>query len=147
MKIDASGSVRTGAARRKPRVNGGSGDFAAHMNAPAKSQTPTASGTPQISSVGALVALQASGDFGADAAEVDRAEDLLDQLDLIRVGILTGSMPGATLQNIVQRLAQRRTEGVEPRLAALIDEIELRARVELAKLSFNQVSGTAGRVV
>ncbi len=70
-------------------------------------------------------------------AGVNRAEELLDQLDRIRVGILTGGISGATLQNIVNRLAKRRSDGVEPRLAALIDEIELRARVELAKLSIN----------
>lgn len=137
MKIDASGSVRTNATRRKSGAGSVAGDFAAHMNGPAKAHTPAVSAPTQISSVGALVALQASADFGNDAAEIDRAEDLLDQLDRIRVGILTGSMSGATLQNIVQRLSQRRTEGVEPRLAALIDEIELRARVELAKLSVN----------
>ena len=109
------------------------------MSGPAKAQAPAVSGTTQIASVGALVALQASTGFGSDtaAAEIDRAEDLLDHLDRIRVGILTGGISGATLQNIVNRLAQRRSDGVEPRLTALIDEIELRARVELAKLSMN----------
>lgn len=139
MKIDGTGSLRANAARRKGGAAAAAGDFAGHMSGLTKAQTPAVSGTTQIASVGALIALQASTGFGNDsgAAELDRAEDLLDQLDRIRVGILTGSMSGTTLQNIVKRLAQRRTDGVEPRLAALIDEIELRARVELAKLSMN----------
>ncbi|MEP4377545.1 MAG: flagellar assembly protein FliX [Alphaproteobacteria bacterium] len=139
MKIAGTGSLRSNAPRRRGGTDAAAGDFAGHMNGPEKAQTPAVSGTTQIASVGALVALQASGGFGSDsaAAEIDRAGDLLDQLDRIRVGILTGGISGATLQNIVQRLAQRRTEGVEPRLAALIDEIELRARVEIAKLSMN----------
>jgi len=137
MKIVGTGSLRTNATRRKGGATAAAGDFAGHMSGPTKAQAPAVSGTTQVASVGALVALQAAGSFGADpgAAEIDRAEDLLDQLDRIRVGILTGSISGATLQNIVIRLAQRRTDAVEPRLAALIDEIELRARVELAKLS------------
>lgn len=139
MKIDGTGSLRTNATRRKGGAAPASGDFAGHLSGATKTSTPAVSGANQITSVGALVALQASGNLDADphAVELDRAEDLLDQLDRIRLGILTGGMSGATLQNIVRRLAQRRTDGVEPRLASLIDEIELRARVELAKLSVN----------
>lgn len=139
MKIAGTGSLRSNATRRKGGADPAAGDFAGHMTGPAKAQSPAVSGTAQIASVGALVALQASTSFGNDsaAAEIDRAGDLLDQLDRIRVGILTGGISGATLQGIVNRLAQRRTDGVEPRLAALTDEIELRARVELAKLAVN----------
>ena len=139
MKIAGTGSLRSNTTRRKSGADAAAGNFAGHMSGPAKAQAPAVSGTTQIASVGALVALQASTGFGSDtaAAEIDRAEDLLDHLDRIRVGILTGGISGATLQNIVNRLAQRRSDGVEPRLVALIDEIELRARVELAKLSMN----------
>lgn len=139
MKIAGSGSIRSNATRRKGGTAPAAGEFAGHMSGAAKTQTPAVSGTTQVASVGALVALQDSSGFGGDtgAVEIDRAEKLLDQLDRIRVGILTGSISSATLQNIVNRLAQRRTDGVEPRLAALVDEIELRARVELAKLSMN----------
>jgi len=139
MKIAGTGSLRNNATRRKRGADAAAGDFAGHMKGPAKAQQPAVSGSTQVASVGALVALQASTGFGSDraAAEINRAEDLLDQLDRIRVGILTGGISGATLQNIVTRLARRRSDGVEPRLAALIDEIELRARVELAKLSVN----------
>lgn len=139
MKIAGSGSPRTNATRRKAGTAPAAGEFAGHMSGPAKAQTPAVSGTTQVASVGALIALQDSSGFGGSpgTAEIDRAEDLLVQLDSIRVGILTGRVSGPTLQNIVRRLAQRRTDGVEPRLAALVDEIELRARVELAKLSMN----------
>jgi len=139
MKIAGTGSLRSNASRRKGGAAPAAGDFAGHMSGPAKTQTPAVSGSTQVASVGALVALQDTSGFGGDpaAAEIDRAENLLDQLDRIRLGILTGSMSGAALQNIVKNLAERRADGVEPRLAALVDEIELRARVELAKLSMN----------
>lgn len=68
---------------------------------------------------------------------MDRAEHLLDRLDQIRVGLLTGSMSRGVLTSIIYRLEERRHEGVDPRLVALIYEIELRAKVELAKPSMN----------
>jgi hypothetical protein len=39
------------------------------------------------------------------------------------------------LTSVIPLLEERRLDGVDPRLVALIDEIELRAKVELAKLS------------
>jgi hypothetical protein len=44
------------------------------------------------------------GARGASGKEVERAEDLLDRLDQIRVGLLTGSMSRGTLNSIVARL-------------------------------------------
>lgn len=141
MKIDGAGPVRTNATRRKPGADGAAaGDFASHMAGTSQAPTPApVSGAAQIGSVDALIALQTGdeGSAGNPRHELSRAEDLLDRLDQVRVGILTGRMSQVTLNDIVSRLEDRRREGVEPRLAALIDEIELRAKVELAKLSMN----------
>ena len=138
MKINGSGSVRTNAPRRKSGAAGGSdGEFASHLGGVQKSATSSVSGASQIASVEALIALQSSGDAtqSSNGVEIDRAEDILDRLDQIRVGILTGGMSRGNLTSIVQRLEERRRDGVDPRLESLIDEIELRAKVELAKLS------------
>lgn len=138
MKINGPGSVRTSAPRRKSGAEGAAaGEFASHMGTVQQSVGSSVSGAPQIASVGALIALQSTGDVtqSANGREVDRAEDLLDSLDQIRVGILTGSMSRGSLTAIVHRLDERRREGVDPRLVSLIDDIELRAKVELAKLS------------
>lgn len=138
MKIDGAGSVRTNAPRRKNGVDhAGEGDFAAQLGATSKKTAAAVSGSPQIASVEALIALQESGDAlrSGQEEELERAEDLLDRLDRIRVGILTGSVSRGDLMSLVTRLEARRRDGVEPRLANLIDEIETRAKVELAKLS------------
>lgn len=138
MKIDGTGSVRTNAPRRKNDADqAAGGDFAAQLGATPKTTAPAVSGSPQITSVGALLALQESGDERPETQknELDRAEDLLDRLDRIRIGILTGTISRTDLMALVSRLDARRRDGVEPRLAGLIDEIETRARVELAKLS------------
>jgi hypothetical protein len=137
MKIAGTDGIRSDAARRKRGgVEGADGSFSDHMHAGERQSVSAVSGSAQIASVEALIALQSGGSLGSDSAqrEIDRADALLDQLDRIRVGILTGSLTRDTLSGIVARLGQRRREGIEPRLAGLIDEIELRARVELAKL-------------
>jgi len=54
----------------------------------------------------------------------------------VRVGLLTGRVPKATRERLVTQIAQRRSTGGDPRLGQLLDEIELRARVELAKLAY-----------
>lgn len=64
----------------------------------------------------------------------ERGSALLDQLDEVRHGLLMGSIPRAALQRMVATLVLRRTVTVDPDLAALIADIELRALVELAKL-------------
>ncbi|MCZ6605386.1 MAG: flagellar assembly regulator FliX, partial [Alphaproteobacteria bacterium] len=64
-----------------------------------------------------------------------RAEDLLEHLEGIRDGILAGVIPRPQLEDLVHRLAERRPREHDPLLISLLDEIELRAKVELAKLS------------
>lgn len=53
-----------------------------------------------------------------------------------------GTLPRERLDRLTRLLAERRGEIDDPRLAALIDEIELRAAVELAKLE-RRVSASA----
>jgi hypothetical protein len=138
MKIQAPGTLRTNAPRRSAKSDKGSGSsFASHIRDGAAAGSAPVSGSAQIGSVEALLAVQGnpalSGD--ANAAGVLHAEDLLDRLDAIRVGILTGRVSRASLEDIVRRLESRRRGGSDPRLTDLINDIELRAKVELAKLS------------
>ena len=63
-----------------------------------------------------------------------RGKDMLDILDDIRMGILTGSVPKNRLKQLVQMVETRRESFLDPGLTEILDEIELRARVELAKL-------------
>lgn len=139
MKIDGPGSVRGNSVRRTDKSRGGAGsEFAKHISSGGDA-TPVASGggAAQLGSVQALVALQQVPDSTQrnKPQEQLHAEDLLDRLDQIRLGILQGSLSPVDLKALVARLAERRREEGDPRLLALVDEIELRAKVELAKLS------------
>lgn len=137
MKIQAPGSVRTNTPRRTAKTaNAGGASFASHIRNDAASSGAAVGGAAHIGSVEALLAVQANVPTSRDgqSAAVSHAEDLLDRLDAIRVGLLTGRLTRTALEDIVHRLDTRRHGATDPRLAALVDEIELRAKVELAKL-------------
>ena len=67
------------------------------------------------------------------------AEDLVKQLEGVRDALLSGQLPISTIQRLQQLVNNRRlTLGAggldDPKLQEVLDEIELRARVEMAKL-------------
>ncbi|MGZ9033388.1 MAG: flagellar assembly protein FliX [Rhodospirillales bacterium] len=70
---------------------------------------------------------------GGREAALRRGDDLLDRLDDLRLTLLTGAVPPSRLSALADALAARRQESRDPRLDAIIAEIELRAAVELAK--------------
>lgn len=84
--------------------------------------------------IGALISLQ-EGNSEQDNKRraVQYGDDLLDELDNLRLSLLTGNYTLVTLQNLSSRLTQRRMTVSEPYLLEMIDDIELRVKVELAK--------------
>jgi hypothetical protein len=62
----------------------------------------------------------------------------MDKLEEIRHGLLMGTLPLDKLTALSASLRDRRETCHDPRLAALLDEIELRAEVEIAKLTRNR---------
>ncbi len=60
---------------------------------------------------------------------------LLERLEEIRMGLLVGSIPKDQLARLAQTVRQRRQRSDDPRLNEILDEIELRAEVEIAKLT------------
>lgn len=137
MKIAGTRGPRASNNRRSEKTQSADdGAFARHVSA-AQSQTAGAlSGAAGLGSVEALLAVQASGDSlqkGA-AQDVQRADDLLDRLDEIHVGLLLGRFSRSRLEALVERLAQSPRHSGDEKLRDLLDQIELRARVELAKL-------------
>ncbi|KKB10550.1 hypothetical protein VE25_17605 [Devosia geojensis] len=85
-------------------------------------------------SIGALLALQAVGDAteGRRRQAIKRGRTLLDTLEEMRADFLAGRANPAMLDRLATILSEER-ETAEPQLDALLDDIELRVRVELAK--------------
>lgn len=62
-----------------------------------------------------------------------RARTLLDTLEAVKADLLTGAVSPERLDQLVSMVSQAR-ERSEPGLDDLLDDIDLRVRVELAKL-------------
>ena len=87
-----------------------------------------------------LLSIQEVGDSTAERnrRRVRRwGEDLLDQLDHLRLGLVLGSVRWHELEWIAQLVERQRAQVDDPLLTAVLDEIELRARVGIAKFGRN----------
>ncbi len=140
MKIDPT-QVRPTATRRvgiaQPAAGG---DFAAalHEETVAAAGKSAVGGAVGLSGVSTVLALQGTPDSTERRARqraVQRADAMLDDLEEIRLGLLLGAIPRARLEQLAQLVRVRREQVDDPKLMAILDEIELRAAVELAKLA------------
>jgi Class II flagellar assembly regulator len=82
-----------------------------------------------------MIALQAAGDsLERRKRAVKKGFGLLDSLDQLKIALLSGRVPTASLESMLNQLKQRRDSADDPQLDDLLAHIELRAGVELAKL-------------
>lgn len=90
-----------------------------------------------VSSSDTLLAIQMAGDDEEQEIRkklLKRGKNLIEKLEEIRDGLLLGSISRESLINISRMVKERRYESADPRLKEIMDEIELRVEVELAKL-------------
>ena len=125
------------AAQRTQRSTQASG-FAVTSEASDASETKAALGPSSVNhvaSVGALLAMQEEDGPGARRRRmVRRAHGLLDQLDRVKLALLEGQIPLERLDQLVGMLQQEREDIDDPALSALLEQVEIRAEVERAKL-------------
>jgi hypothetical protein len=129
----SSGTKRTEKSEKKGEFKKALVDAMDSMEEAHAVESPTA-----VSSVDALLVVQSMGDATEHEARkrlISRGEDILDQLEEVRHGLLMGEIPREKLVSLAQTVRTRREACSDPRLGAILDEIELRAEVELAKLS------------
>ncbi len=135
MKIDPTGPARgAGSVRRSERSGAArSGEFARHLDSPV-SGTGVSGGNP-VGAVNTFLSIQEVDDplHGRKRAK-QRAEDILDELDAMRDGLLSGTLARESVIRLAGLVRMRRPDVTDPALKEVLDEIELRAEVELAKL-------------
>ena len=133
MEIKGPSRVETSAVKRKAPAGAASGGFSVGPSADAQAQI--VAGPGPIAALDSILMLQGLEDStqsksGARA----RGEQLLDLLDSVRDGLLAGGIPRATLNKLAAAVTRRQEGFADPRLQDVLDQIELRAHVELAKL-------------
>lgn len=134
MKVERAQNTPLGKTRKTNR--GGGGDFSLEGLGESEQSTPTrsAQATQAVGSVDALLSLQEVPDSTTGRAKaMGRASSMLDLMDEIRIGLLSGRLPKSRLEQLVRVVETQRDRLQDPRLETVLDEIELRARVELAK--------------
>jgi hypothetical protein len=139
MKVSSTGGVgASGASRAKPA--GGSTGFSLPSVNAASGAASTASvgGLSGVGSVDALLALQEMGAVGNPLERkrraVRRAEHILDLLGDVRVGLIDGDISSDTLDRLTRAIREQRDNTDDPNLEGILNDIETRAAVELAKL-------------
>ncbi|MFP6705789.1 MAG: flagellar assembly protein FliX [Alphaproteobacteria bacterium] len=80
-----------------------------------------------------------------DAAErrrqaVLRSTDIPDELQQLRLGLLTGSVPRQRLQRLTKLLRDQPGGYADPQLGSIVVDIEVRVAVELAKLELTEAA-------
>jgi len=135
--LDITGPRKVDSARTlRPRSTGKSEakGFAAETTLEAQ-KAAVLTGTGPIAAVDSILALQAIDDWADQRTKgVDHGEQLLSLLDQVRDGLLAGGIPRSTLTRLAHAVSKRRESFADAKLQTILDEIELRARVELAKL-------------
>jgi len=133
-RIEGSTAVRR--AERAARSDSSKG-FSTEDVGDTKSAAGLTGGGP-IGAVETILALQGIEDTTDQRSRgVAHADELLKLLDEVRDGLLAGGIPRRTLARMAHTIAKRRESFADEKLQGILDEIELRARVELAKLELS----------
>jgi hypothetical protein len=134
MKIESTGSVRTAqGARRSDRPGTGGAEFARHLDQ--TSSSAQVSGARPMSGIDSILALQEVDDVEERRQRAKRRGNLLlDKLEELKLALLSGTISPDALVELALLTRGRREDSGDPALQEVLDQIELRAAVELAKL-------------
>src|ERR1700735_1519540 len=138
MKVDANRPVGTSGVRKEGKTKS-AGGFADNLRTEEEAPAAAVTAAPAMSGISALMALQEVPDAMAGRKRaVARGTQLLDRLEDLKRGMLLGHISADKLGDLARLAGQSAAQVDDPGLRDVLQEIELRARVELAKL---QTSG------
>ena len=136
MKVTGpSGPAGATGARSTPAQTAGAG-FS--ISTPAISTPAGVTAAASVSAVSTLEALMALQEVGGPLERrrraVWRADKILDALDGLKIELLEGQLNPAVLERLTHAVREQRSMTDDPALEGLLDQVETRAAVELAKL-------------
>lgn len=139
MKVSGPDSTQKTSGVKKSVKSGSSGSvsFRSLLETGEGEAPAHSAATGVIAGIDALLAAQETDDPAQRAAKrrmKARGEDVLKQLDKIRLGMLTGTLSVGNLLDVADVVASHREKINDPQLSSLLDEIDLRAQIEIAKM-------------
>ncbi|MDH5722214.1 MAG: flagellar assembly protein FliX [Alphaproteobacteria bacterium] len=138
MKVEGPkrGGSTSGTKNTSGAKSSGGADFSQYMTSGARS-TVGAGATQSIAHIDALLAVQGAEDPTQRSAKKRvraRANIILDKMEQIRLAMLGGNLTVGHMIDVADVIASHRDKINDPVLSAIMDEIDLRAQVELAKM-------------
>lgn len=133
MKVTGPSGPAAATSGRSARPTSG---FSLGQTAPAAgpaSAAPSAAAAG-VGDVSALMALQGvEGPLERRRRAIRRGGGLLDRLEELKLALLGGEPDAAALDRLARSLSEERPQDEDAGLGAVLDQIDLRASVELAK--------------
>lgn len=138
MKVSGPTGPSAAGGTRPVRAQPAAQDFEPAAAPPASSSAAgvaSAGGVAYVSSLEALIALQEVGTpLERRRRAVKRAGAILDALETLKLDLLEGRLGKVAIEALTRAVRDQRSLTDDPTLEGLLDEIETRAAVELAKL-------------
>ena len=133
MKVTGPSGPSASSGARPARQGGGFSVPSSGAAAPAGAAT-AAAGVSGVPGVSALMALQGVEDVTERRRRaIRRGSGLLDRLEELKLALLSGEAGEAALERLGRGLHEERPDDADPGLNSLLNQIDLRAAVELAK--------------
>ncbi len=137
MRIEGPRATEGVRKNEKARKTGGaSSDFKSFLDGDTE-EAAGPSSAPALGGVGSLIAAQGYEDPAEKKSRgrmMERASRVLDALDGVHRGLLNGRLSTTELEHVSRSVSAQREKIADPRLLSIMDDVDLRAQVELAKL-------------
>jgi hypothetical protein len=137
MKITGPGRITSKTIKKTGSKQASDGAaFSSALSGPQDTaQASSVGGASPLTTVDALLSLQEVPDSMTGRSKgLNRANEMLDLLEDVRKGLLLGAIPVANLRTLATLARSQKKNHQDSQLNEILEEIELRAEVELAKL-------------
>lgn len=134
IKVGGPGSVSNVSKSKSAGKAGGDGSFSKMLDSASTEETHGTSSINRIAPVNFVSIVDGDEQGQRRRKLIEEADDLLDELLKIRDALLFGNLSPGKLQTIQAKLEKIEANCDNPRLNEIIEEVKVRAAVELAKL-------------
>lgn len=140
MKIENTGSLRPGNLKKASTLSkSGKSDFVSHLGEEEKA-IDSLSSLSSLNPLESLFVLQEITEDQADRRKAYRkATTLLEKLEDLRFSLLEGKLPLKIMQNLQKLVMKEKEINTDPKIQEILQDIELRVMVELAKFQKSQL--------